>query len=133
MIKGPIFFDFNKLSKEAKGDITYTYKAFELFCKKKRFAKNINDRNPPINIPGSSFILNPQPLLDSKHDVLWKLQYIQLASLRNYTDYKLFNSRVLDLGLYPEVNISMIKQNPLLKVENNNLIFKFEELYGNLI
>ena len=78
---------------------------------------------------GKSFLLNPKDLLaDKSTDPSFIAQYIRLAGRRSYTFYKFYGCKYLDLSFYPEINLDAIRHNPLLKIANNHIYFKYEEL-----
>lgn len=91
--------------------------------------------NPPIktiktklSLAGFSFLLNPAPILNyGGHDISYKVQYVKLAAKRDYSLYKFFGVKSLDLSFWPDVDINNIKHNPLIKIANNHIYFKFEE------
>jgi hypothetical protein len=84
---------------------------------------------------GESFLVNPLAVFDDRTtDPLYIRQYINLAGRRDYAMYKLYGIKYLDLSYYPDLDISKIKHNPLLKIAGNKLYFKYEEtLNGNRI
>lgn len=84
---------------------------------------------------GKSFLLNPEPLVtDDRTDPLFIAQYIRLAGRRSYMLYKTYGITHLSLSNYPDIDISMLKHNPLLKIADNNIYFKYEiKQNGNFI
>lgn len=85
-------------------------------------------------LAGFSFLLNPKDILNDKTtDILYIAQYIRLAAKRDYTLYKLYNIRYLDLSFYPDIDINKINHNPLLHIATNKVYFKYEEPNGNFI
>lgn len=80
------------------------------------------------SLHGSSFLLNPEPLLSNTLlNTTHVAQYIQLAGRRDYLMYKLLNQTHLDITYFPDLNLDAIKYNPLLIVSNQLIKFKFEE------
>jgi hypothetical protein len=80
------------------------------------------------NMVGSSFLLNPEPLFKNKWvDILYKIQYIKLASKRDYALYKYYDIKSLQLSYFPDVNLEVIKTNPLLKITSKEIFFCYEE------
>lgn len=78
---------------------------------------------------GNSFLLNAKEILNDKNtDILYIYQYILLAARRDYYLYKLYGVRTLPLSYYPDIDKSTIVHNPLLKIQNNEIYFKYEEL-----
>ncbi len=86
-------------------------------------------------LKGKSFLLNPTDLLNNTwSDPSYVAQYIKLAARRDYTMYKMYGIKYLDLSFYPDVDIAKIKHNPLLQIANNKIHFIYEENYnGNRI
>lgn len=104
--------------------------------------KNISNNNPKKlivilykhyrltnnKITGSNFIINPSKFFSDRNiDILYKAQYIELAGRRSYQHYKDLGYKHLDLSYYPDLNKNAIKYNPILKIENNKIYFKYEE------
>jgi hypothetical protein len=76
-----------------------------------------------------SYLLNPRGIFqENAVDVLYKYQYLILASRRDYTLYSLYGIKNLPLAYYPEINPDSIKHNPLLYVTNTEIHFKYEEI-----
>lgn len=119
-----LFFDIFTLEKASKNDP----KSMLILLKQWMYKDNPYSKPIKISLSGKSFLLNPKPLLyDAVTDPIYKSQYIKLAGRRDYANYKLFKNTYLDLSLYPDINIGAIKHNPLLKIANNKIYFKFEE------
>lgn len=79
-------------------------------------------------LSGDNYLINPgQLFFDRSVDILFKAQYIQLAGRRSYQQYKDLGYKHLDLTYFPDLNLQAIKYNPLLTVENNKILFKYEE------
>lgn len=119
-----LFFDILTLESESKNDPK------SMLTLLKQWLYKDNPYSKPIkkSLSGHSYLLNPKPLLyDTVTDPIYKVQYIKLAGRRDYTNYKLFKAKYLDLTLYPDINLSAIKSNPLITITNNKIYFKFEE------
>lgn len=54
-------------------------------------------------------------------------RYIELASRRNMFDYHMRGVKHLPLALAEEHEISWIEINPMMKIENDNIYFKYEQ------
>ena len=76
---------------------------------------------------GSSFLVNPEPLFKSKVDILYIIQYIKLAARRDYGLYKYYGILSLPLSYFPDINLGVIKTNPLLKITPTEIFFEYEE------
>lgn len=121
-----LFFDLNNIKAEAKGNHN---KFFELL--KMLHQKGIPKRRPgmpKLKLTGNSYLINPRPLLESDKgvDILYKMQYVELAARRDYSLYKLYGIKTLPLSYYPDLNLQAIKHNPLLTIINNEIHFKYE-------
>lgn len=94
----------------------------------------VNRKDPSFryygkNWSGSSFLANPEQIfLDRrKYTDLELAQYIGFASLRNYAEYKATQKTTLDF-LICKGKEELINKNRLLRVENDQVYFLFEEV-----
>lgn len=129
-----LFFNITLLETKTKNDPKYIIIALYKLYKKKYLPKNNTEKYKPIrNLgSGSSFLLNPKALfLDTYTDIIYKAQYVRLAARRDYNQYLTYKSTELNLFLYPDINISAIKNNPLLNIKDNKIQFKYEDANGN--
>lgn len=119
-----LFFDILTLERESKNDPKSMLSLLKQWLYKDNpYAKPIKK-----SLSGKSFLLNPKSLLyERTTDPIYIVQYIKLAGRRDYTEYKLFKNKYLDLTLYPDINLDTIKHNPLITIANNKIYFKFEE------
>lgn len=125
-----LFFDLYILEKETKNDSNYLVQALYYFYKGIFIPKNLYVKYKPIRkmCKGTSFLLRPDLLFSDKTtDNIYKAQYIKLAGRRDFISYKINNDRSLHLSLYPDINLSAIKTNPLITICNNKIYFKFED------
>lgn len=121
-----LFFNLENLEKEANGDHHKFMMLLSNYYYKKPPKRGWH--HPKLKLTGSSFILNPEPLFKIKKlEIVYIIQYIRLAARRDYFLYKQYNVKSLDLSFFPDLNYSAIKYNPLLKIENNQLLFYYEE------
>lgn len=130
------FFNLNILESQTNNDPKHLVEVLKKAWQGRTIPKNIKEKYKPIPqvIPGTSFLVNPKALfLDRTTQIVHKAQYIRLAGRRNYLLYKLKLQTYLDLTLYPDLNLEIIKHNPLLTIQKNNLRFKYEENNGTLI
>lgn len=91
------------------------------------------DPYKPISLNGgSSFLLEPDYILiqDTTTDPDFKVQYLKLAGRRDLHLYKTYKSITLPLSYYSDIDLKLLNYNPLLKLKNNNLHFKYEEYNG---
>ena len=78
---------------------------------------------------GMSFLINPQTIFEKRpefSDKEWA-EYIGVASYRNINSYYKSKKTTLDLNHIP-MGEDIIKQNRLLKIENDTVHFRFEEI-----
>jgi hypothetical protein len=87
-------------------------------------------KNTTENLSGNSYLLAPELLLNNS----WKysnkeiVQYLALASLRNYNNYIFDGTITLDVFLCP-VPVEKIANNRLLTVKQSKIHFLYEEMY----
>lgn len=111
-----VFFDFEKLEKACGTDYHKLYNAFIAHC---------TIQNPKYI--GKSYIRNYRQLhLQKNVDIIYKIQYIKLASFRDYNTYRLYGFTYLDISTYPDLLLDEIKSNPLISIEKTLLKLKFE-------
>lgn len=131
-----LFFNLDYLESVSKGDSVLMVKILDMFNKKKAIpSKYSRVKFNYESMKGKSFLLNPNDLLnDRSTDPGYIAQYIKLAGRRSYALYKLYLYKQLPINLYPDLDISKIRHNPLLTIANNQINFKYEELNnGNRI
>ena len=126
-----LFFDWNKVLELSGGKpkkivallIIHTYK-----LKVPKRKKNLS-RFFGKNLEGDSFLLNPKQLLENKLKIGFEdiALYLELASQRNYLDYKWQGIKTLPLR-YTEINREAIEDHPLLELDDqDNITFYYEE------
>ena len=82
------------------------------------------------SLKGTSFILCPRPVLYGENiEIAYLSQYIKLCGRRDWLLYKTHKFAGLDTSFYPDLLVENIKTNPLLKISNKLIYFKFEEIY----
>ncbi len=102
-----------------------------VFSKEKRIPKNSRSKYLSVDIKkilnGYSYLINDTDLFrDNVTDSTYIDQYIMLAGRRDYHLYKMYNYTKLPLSYFPDLNMDSIKYNPLLKVDGDGLLFKYE-------
>jgi hypothetical protein len=127
-----LFFNLDVLESEAKGDSQKFLAQLEYFYKGVTTPSNKSKYKPSRkSLRGYSYLLNPAPLfLINDVDILYIVQYIKLAARRDFALFKFHGSITLDLSYFPDLDLNKIKTNPLLKVVNKHIHFKFEEIYN---
>jgi hypothetical protein len=126
-----LFFNLKTLEQDTKGSSEYLVEALYKFYRGITIPKNVHEKYKPLPRlkTGSSFLLQPESFFkDTGTDSVYKAQYIRLAGLRNYGLYKTYGIKSLDLTLYPDINITNIKSNPLLIIANKQIKFIHEEI-----
>ena len=123
-----LFFDLANLEKEAGEDPNRFLKLLLDF-----YYNRLPDRHfkrAKLSLKGNSFILKPELLFQNIHqyDIYHVIQYIKLAGRRDYSFYKHYKSKSLQLSYYPDIEMGNIKHNPLLQITPTEIFFKFEEL-----
>ena len=124
-----LFFNLSVLEAETLGNPKQMVEKLRLFYTKKQIPKNSYSKTKPIrNLIGSSYLINPDGFFaDNITDIIYKSQYIQLAGRRDYSLYKLFNVKYLDLSYFKDIDLDNIKTNPLITITQNKIYFKYEE------
>ena len=117
------------LESETQSDSTKLVEILRLHFIRKSIPKSQYSKIKPIfNLKGNSFLINPALLFtDTSTDIVHKAQYIRLAGRRNYAIYKHYGYTYLDLSFYSDIDLNAIKSNPLLKITENKIHFKYEE------
>jgi len=124
-----LFFNILLLEQDTQCNPKLMVEKLRLWHGRKRIPKSYHTKIKPISrLFGDSFLLNPDAFfLDTKTDIAYKSQYLQLAGRRAYGDYKLYGSTYLDLSLFEDVDLDKLKTNPLLTIANNRIYFKHED------
>lgn len=121
------FFNLDNLEKESCNNSTTFMAILDTIFYKKLPNKRKGIKPVKLNMHGSSFILNLEPLLKlSDIDTIYIVQYIKLCARRDYSMYKMFGVKTLDLSYYPDINLDAIKTNPLLQIKKSEIHFKYE-------
>ena len=80
--------------------------------------------------PNDSYIMDIYKLitnpLNATDDEIYI--YLELASMRNFYNLKYMNDNKLKTKFVDDYDIEKLKMNTLLKIENNEIIFKYEEI-----
>ena len=125
-----IFFDWKKVQKLSGGKSKNVVRLLAILTydiKMPRKDKNISQFYNQ-DISGDSYLLNPREIFKNKLQVNLDdmALYIELASLRNYLDYKWYGVKSLPLK-YTEIDRKLLDENPLLEVDGqDNITFYYE-------
>lgn len=76
---------------------------------------------------GPCYIRNIDKVLEEAQNPNELYQYLELASKRGVFDYYVRGNITLPIALIEEYHIQWVELNPLLKIENNKIHFKYEE------
>lgn len=122
-----LFFNLETLEAQAQGDSNKFMAMLEYHHSKRLPSKYSKYKPSRVSLAGSSFLLNPESLfVDKSTDILYKLQYIKLAARRDYSFYKQYKIKSLQLSYYPDIILAAIKHNPLLNITQSEILFKYE-------
>lgn len=121
-----LFFNLDLLETETNCDPKLMLSTLERHFTGKLIPKNSRDRVTTRNLVGHSFILNATSFFQDTSDIAHKAQYIRLAGRRDYSLYKLYRVTYLDLSYFKDIDLDAIKHNPLLKITDNKIYFKYE-------
>lgn len=122
-----LFFNLETLEAQAQGDSNKFMAMLEYHHSKRLPSKYSKYKPSRVSLAGSSFLLNPEELFtDKSTDILYKLQYIKLAARRDYSFYKQYKNKSLQLSYYPDIILAAIKHNPLLNITQSEILFKYE-------
>lgn len=124
-----LFFNISLLEQDTECNPQLMVEKLKLWYGRKRIPKSYSTKIKPIsNLLGDSFLLNPDAFFcDTKTDIVYKSQYLQLAGRRTYSDYKLYGYTYLDLSYFEDIDQEKLKTNPLLTLKQNKIYFKHED------
>lgn len=126
-----LFFNILVLEQETVCDPTYMVQALKFYWQKRPFAKSKYSVYKPLkkSLAGSSFLLNPEDFFaDKATDIRYLAQYLRLSARRDYSLYKTYRIKYLDLTYFNDLNLPAVESNPLLEITNKQIKFKYEEL-----
>lgn len=122
-----VFFNLQTLEAQSCNDSNKFMAMLEYHYSKKLPLKYSKYKPSKVSLSGNSYLLNPVDLFNDKStDILYKLQYVKLAGRREYSLYKLYKSKSLQLSYYPDIIYDAIKHNPLLEITQSEILFKYE-------
>lgn len=126
-----LFFNLKLLESESQNNPEKLIALLRLHYEGKTLANKREKYKPSTkNLVGNSFILNPGPIVYNKDiDSAYLSQYVKLAGRRDLSLFRLYKAIGLDLSFFPDINLQVIKNNPLLNISNHQIRFKFEEIY----
>mgnify|MGYP003124468697 CR=1 FL=1 len=127
------FYDWTKLCNAAEGKVVNTVRIFRMIVEK-QVPKNKFDKiykYSQLDFSGESFMLHPDVLLHHSFKYTYRevAQYIALCALRSAAEYAANQTVTLDYLLAPGNPITIIENNRLLLLDEDDLIhFLYEEV-----
>ena len=122
-----LFFNLQTLESQSDNDSNKFMAMLEYHFSKRLPSKYSKYKPSKVSLAGGSYLLNPLDLFNDKStDILFKIQYIKLAGRRDYSLYKLYRYKALQLSYYPDIMLDAIKHNPLLNITQSEILFKYE-------
>lgn len=80
-----------------------------------------------VSLVGHSYLLNPKEFFEDKStDIIFRVQYLKLAGMRDYGLYKQYKYIGLQTSFFPDLAYDNIKHNPLLIIKPTEILFKYE-------
>lgn len=92
-----------------------------------RLTKDNRFKRSKVPLVGHSYLLNPADLFKDTTDTLFKVQYVKLAGVRDYSLYKQYKYSGLQKSFFPDLIEANIKHNPLLIIKPTEILFKYEQ------
>lgn len=121
-----LFFNLENLERESCDNTVRFVQILNTIYYKKLPSKRKGVKAVKLNMQGNSFILNPEPLFKEKIDTAYIVQYVKLCGMRDYTMYKHYGIKSLPLSYFPDINMEVIKTNPLIHITKSEIHFKYE-------
>jgi len=126
-----LLFDWSMIVKESNND---SYEIINIihFLVYKPVPKNLYNfklkKYREKNWLGQSFLLKPEKFLEEecRCNITDSRSSLELAAKRNYSDYKLYKDSRLNI-IHANISIEKLKRNPLLTLEGDYIIFKWEQ------
>ena len=131
MYNGMFLYDWQKIYEKGGGDASAIFTIFKMMVNnevpKNKYDKTYKFSN--IRFIGDSFLAHPDVLLYNsyKYSHVEVAQYLALASLRPLSDYLTTGKTSLARDLL-ELDISFFDDNRLLDIQEDKIIFEYEEV-----
>lgn len=123
-----LFFNLQILEAQSCNDAIKFMEMLEFHYSKRLPNKYTIRKFSKVPLHGQSFILNPLELFrDTTTDILYKVQYVKLAARRDWNLYRQYKYKALNTSYFPDLAYDAIKTNPLLKITQTEIYFKYEE------
>ncbi len=122
-----IFFNLSTLEEQSCNTPDKFMSMLEYHYSKRLPSKYAKLKPSKVPLHGSSFLLNFVDLFnDMSTDILFKMQYVKLASRRDYNLYKQYGFKALSTSFFPDLNYDALRSNPLLQITPTIINFKYE-------
>ena len=127
-----IFFDWKKLVREANHSAYQIIEIMDMLVFERpprRGSLVYKYHKKGINIQGDSFLINPKNLLIyglQETTRVKMVEYIKVASFRNYVNYSNYKQSTLPTRHYLG-KVELLHYNPLLLVKDGLIHFKYEK------
>jgi hypothetical protein len=126
-----LFYDWEKIFDTSEGNPKTMYTLLKMVYLKEIPANKYDKlyKYSTKSFIGTSFLVHPDVLLYNAYKYSYReiAQYVALASLRSYADYAITGDTTLDLNLV-EIPVELFNENSLLRVKNDKVHFKYEEV-----
>lgn len=124
-----LFFDLKTLEAQSCNDPTlFISMLYFHWNKAAPLTKRNKYERSKVSLAGYSYLLNPYDFFkDNITDIIFKVQYIKLAGMRDYTLYKYYKYSGLQRSFFPDLAADNIKHNPLLIIQPTEILFKYEQ------
>ncbi len=124
-----LLYNFKKVLRESNYSGHRFLELIKYLTYKPKYPRNkLELARAEIDWSGNNFLINPKLLLNNrcKYKDIHIVEYIGLASLRNYSDYVVTGNKTLDL-LACIGKEDLIKNNRLLRISDGKVYFRYEE------
>jgi len=131
MYNSLFLYDWQKIYEKSRGDASSIFVIFKMIVNnevpRNKFDKTYKFSN--LRFIGDSFLVHPDVLLYNsyKYSHVEVAQYLALASLRPLSDYLTTGITSLERNLL-ELDISFFEDNRLLNIQEDKIIFEYEEV-----
>ena len=131
MYNSLFLYDWQKIYEKSGGDASSIFVIFKMIVNnevpRNKFDKTYKFSN--LRFIGDSFLVHPDVLLYNsyKYSHVEVAQYLALASLRPLSDYLTTGRTSLERNLL-ELDISFFEDNRLLNIQEDKIIFEYEEV-----
>ena len=126
-----LLYDWKKLVETCEGSPLMIYTIFKMLVMKEIPINKYDKiyKYVDLSFAGSSFLVNPEQLIFESYKYSYReiSQYLALASIRPISEYYATGKTSLDQRLV-EVEAELYEENSLLRIEDGNIYFMYEEV-----